>query len=122
MKKQLLLTIFAVACATAHAESSTTFYGDTSAASHAETSSSKAASTVSSAVKTELMGFDTESYGGQEVRVAVTKETTAGASAFCRQYVQSYTHEIAAADNTNGSLPVDKTTIVLGNECKWTKG
>jgi hypothetical protein len=107
MKKQLLLLAIATVCITGRAQ---TPPKDVDLA------------VPSSAAKTELMGFDTESFGGQEIRIAVTKETIDGAYAYCRQYVQSYSHEIAPGDNSSGSLPVDKTTIVLGKQCKWTKG
>ncbi|HEX7892854.1 MAG TPA: hypothetical protein VF447_01595, partial [Terriglobales bacterium] len=83
MKKQFLIVALAVAC-------TSTFAG--TAAEQASAAKELAASDI----KTELMGFDTVSFDGQEVRVAVTKETAPGrgAYAYCRQYVQSYSHEI----------------------------
>jgi hypothetical protein len=114
MKKQFLLLALAVACTSAFAGTAAE-----QAAATKELSSSD--------VKTELMGFDTVSYGGQEIRIAVTKVSAPnrGAYAYCRQYVQSYSHEIAPSDGQGGSggaLSADKTTIVLGNACQWTKG
>lgn len=76
--------------------------------------------------KTELLGFETVHYGTQEVRLEQSKETVlhgkyAGNHAFCRQYVQTYAHEISTSELSN-SQSSDKTTIVLGKTCVWAHG
>ncbi|WP_430233444.1 hypothetical protein [Paraburkholderia tropica] len=76
--------------------------------------------------KTELLGFETVRYGTQEVRLELSKETVlhgkhAGNHAFCRQYVQTYAHEIGTSELSN-SQSSDKTTIVLGKTCVWARG
>lgn len=66
-------------------------------------------------VTTELMGFETIKVDGQEIRVAVTKETTFdGKTAFCRQYVESFKHEESVAMGP-------QTTVVLGKSCRENK-
>lgn len=80
--------------------------------------SSAASAAAPGAGVAELMGFETVKVGAQEVRVAVTKETSPnGISAYCRQTVRSYTHEIVAA-GALGQEVDDKTTIVLGKTCR----
>ncbi len=77
-----------------------------------------------------MIGFETLTSGGQEIRLAETKETAAdGSYAYCRQYVQSVSREVTpgavsriSMQDLNRVLPADKTTIVLGNQCQWTKG
>ncbi|MDN0082457.1 hypothetical protein QU487_06770 [Crenobacter sp. SG2305] len=67
---------------------------------------------------TELMGFETVKVSGQEIRLEVTKETTAdGKQAICRQYVESFKRE----ENTDQGGDQAKTTIVLGKMCKENK-
>lgn len=76
--------------------------------------------------KTELIGFETVHYGTQEVRLELSKETVlhgqhAGNHGFCRQYVQTYAHEIGTSALSN-SQSSDKTTIVPGKTCVWARG
>lgn len=94
----------------------------------AQTQADRAAQEALSAAdtKTELIGFETVHYGTQEVRLELSKETVlhgqhAGNHAFCRQYVQTYAHEIGTSELSN-SQSSDKTKIVPGKTCVWARG